>query len=69
VVGSTGHRDACCAGFIMGLSKGWGLAEAGRLFTAAGGLVIQGLGSDAGTVNLEQTIAFMKTAEDVPMNS
>jgi hypothetical protein len=39
----------------------------GSVGTAAGGLVIQGLGSDAGIVNLEQTIEFMNTAEELPM--
>ena len=68
VVDSTGCGDAYCAGFIMGLSMGWDLAKAGRLGTAAGGLVIQGLGSDAGIVNLDQTIEFMNTAEELPMN-
>jgi hypothetical protein len=33
------------------------------LGTAAGGLVIQGLGSDAGIVDLASTIAFMNAAE------
>jgi sugar/nucleoside kinase (ribokinase family) len=68
VIDSTGCGDAYCAGFIMGLSKGWDLAKAGRLGTAAGGLVIQGLGSDAGIVNLDQTIEFMNSAEELPMN-
>jgi sugar/nucleoside kinase (ribokinase family) len=68
IVDSTGCGDAYCAGFIMGLSMGWDLEKAGRLGTAAGGLVIQGLGSDAGIVNLDQTIEFMNTAEELPMS-
>ena len=68
VVDSTGCGDSYCAGFIMGLSMGWDLEKAGRLGTAAGGLVIQGLGSDAGIVNLDQTIDFMNTAEELPIN-
>ena len=63
VVDSTGCGDAYCAGFIVGLSKGWGLAEAGRLGTAASALVITGLGSDAGIVDLESTIEFMNSAK------
>lgn len=63
VVDSTGCGDAYCAGFIVGLTKGWSLEQAGRLGTAASALVITGLGSDAGIVDLEQTIAFMETAE------
>lgn len=63
VVDSTGCGDAYCAGFIVGLSKGWSLEEAGRLGTAASALVITGLGSDASIVDLDQTIAFMNSAE------
>lgn len=67
VVDSTGCGDAYCAGFIVGLSLGWDLEQAARLGTACGSLVITGLGSDAGIVNLEQTIAFMNSAETLPM--
>jgi sugar/nucleoside kinase (ribokinase family) len=67
IVDSTGCGDAYCAGFIMGLSMGWDLEKCARLGTAAGGLVIQGLGSDAGIIDLEQTIEFMNTAEPLPM--
>jgi len=67
VVDSTGCGDAYCAGFIVGLSKGWDLEQAGRLGTAAGGLVITGLGSDAGIVDLEKTIEFMNAAKPLPM--
>ncbi|MEZ4664331.1 MAG: sugar kinase [Caldilineaceae bacterium] len=63
VVDSTGCGDSYCAGFIMGLAKGWSLAEAGRLGAACGALVITGLGSDAGIVDLAQTSQFMDTAE------
>lgn len=67
VVDSTGCGDAYCAGFIVGISKGWDLEQAGRLGTAAGGLVITGLGSDAGIVDLEKTIEFMNAAKPLPM--
>ncbi len=67
VVDSTGCGDSYCAGFIIGLSKGWDLEKCGLLGTACAGLVIQGLGSDAGIVNLEQTIEFMNTAERQPL--
>ena len=68
VVDSTGCGDAYCAGFIVGLSMGWDLEQAGRLGSAAGALVIQGLGSDAGIVDLEKTIEFMNTAKTAPMS-
>ena len=67
VVDSTGCGDSYCAGFIVGLSQGWSLAEAGRLGTACGALVITGLGSDAGIVNLDETIDFMNSAEFLPL--
>ena len=67
VVDSTGCGDAYCAGFIAGLGMGWSVEDAGRLGTAAAGLVITGLGSDAGIVNLDETVAFMKAAKALPM--
>lgn len=69
VVDSTGCGDAYCAGFITGLSLGWDLEKAAWLGTAAGALVIQGLGSDAGIIDLESTISFMNSAEKLPMSS
>lgn len=60
VVDSTGCGDSYCAGFIIGLSMGWDLKDAARLGSACGALVIQGLGSDAGIIDLENTIAFLK---------
>ena len=69
VVDSTGCGDSYCAGFIAGLSKGWSLEEAGRLGTACGALVITGLGSDAGIVDLTQTIDFMNSAETLPLTN
>ena len=63
IVDSTGCGDAYCAGFIAGLSLGYGIEEACQLGTAAGALVIQGLGSDAGIVNLEETLKFARTAK------
>lgn len=67
VVDSTGCGDAYCAGFIAGIGQGWSLEEAGRLGTAAAALVITGLGSDAGIVNLEETLKFMASATPLPM--
>jgi sugar/nucleoside kinase (ribokinase family) len=63
VVDSTGCGDSYCAGFITGLSLGWEIPEAMRLGSACGALVIQGLGSDAGIVNRDETIRFMKSAK------
>ena len=60
---TTGCGDAYCAGFIAGLKQGFDLEQACRLATAASGLVATGLGSDAGIVDLESTLAWMETAE------
>jgi len=67
VVDSPGCGDAYCAGFITGLLKGWDIADCARLGTAAAGLVITGLGSDAGIVDFDQTVAFMNSGEPLPM--
>ena len=67
VVDTTGCGDAYCAGFITGLSKGWPVAEAARLGSACGSLVASGLGSDAGIINFEETVKFMKSVETLPM--
>jgi len=69
VVDSTGCGDAYCAGFIVGLSKGWSLEEAGKLGTAASAQVITGLGSDAGIVDFDQTMQFMKDTEYYALES
>eukprot|EP00957_Ditylum_brightwellii_P206044 15346510-Ditylum_brightwellii.AAC.1 len=63
VVDSTGCGDSYCAGFIVGLTKGWSLEQAARLGSACGALVVTGLGSDAGIVDLDSTIHFMESAE------
>jgi sugar/nucleoside kinase (ribokinase family) len=63
VVDSTGCGDAYCAGFIVGLLRGWDLIDCARFGTAAAGLVIQGLGSDAGIVDFDHTLQFMRSAE------
>lgn len=67
VVDSTGCGDAYCAGFIVGLLRGWDIVDCARLGTAAAGLVIGGLGSDAGIVDFDHTVAFMHSAETLPM--
>jgi len=67
VVDSTGCGDAYCAGFIVGLLRGWDLLQSARFGTAAAGLVIRGLGSDAGIVDFEQTFEFMQRAQTLPV--
>jgi sugar/nucleoside kinase (ribokinase family) len=63
VVDSTGCGDGYNAGFIKGLSLKWDLEQCARLASACGGLVIQGLGSDAGIETFEQVLEFARTAQ------
>lgn len=63
VVDTTGCGDAYCAGFVCGLKQGWDIEAACRFATAASGLVATGLGSDAGIVDFQSTVAFMETAK------
>ena len=60
---TTGCGDSYCGGFIAGLAMGYDLEQACRLGTAASGLVATGLGSDAGVVDLDKTLAFMASAK------
>ena len=60
VVDTTGCGDACSAGFIVGLLRGWSLQDAALLAMAAASLVVSGLGSDAGIVNLEGTLDVIR---------
>jgi sugar/nucleoside kinase (ribokinase family) len=60
VVDTTGCGDACSAGFITGLLLGWNPEDAARLAMAAASLVASGLGSDAGIINLSQTLRILR---------
>ena len=60
VVDTTGAGDAFCAGVIVGLGLGWSLDGAAKLGTAAATQTLGGLGSDAGILNLTDTIRFME---------
>jgi sugar/nucleoside kinase (ribokinase family) len=64
VVDTTGCGDAYSAGLIIGLHRGWPVTIAARLGTAAAALVAQGLGSDAGIVDLAGTLAFWRDRAD-----
>lgn len=60
VVDTTGCGDACSAGFITGLLRGWPIEDAAWLAMAAASLVITGLGSDAGIVDFPGTLDILR---------
>ncbi|GAA4560620.1 sugar kinase [Pseudonocardia xishanensis] len=62
VVDTTGCGDAFTAGYLVGLDRGWSVVDAARLGTAAASLVAQGLGSDAGIVDLPSTLGLVGSA-------
>jgi sugar/nucleoside kinase (ribokinase family) len=66
VVDTSGCGDAYCAGFIRALKLGWPPAECMKLANAAAALVAEGLGSDAGIRDLDDTIRFMR---ETPLRS
>jgi sugar/nucleoside kinase (ribokinase family) len=59
VVDTTGCGDACSAGFITGLLRGWAAEDAAWLAMAAASLVATGLGSDAGIVDFDGTLGVL----------
>jgi sugar/nucleoside kinase (ribokinase family) len=66
VVDTSGCGDAYCAGFIRAIRLGWTPSECMKLGNAAAALVAQGLGSDAGIRDLDDTIRFMR---ETPLRS
>jgi sugar/nucleoside kinase (ribokinase family) len=66
VVDTSGCGDAYCAGFICAIRLGWSPAECMKLGNAAAALVAQGLGSDAGIRDLDDTVRFMR---ETPLRS
>lgn len=60
VVDTTGCGDACSAGFIIGLLRGWSTEDASWLAMAAASQVVSGLGSDAGIVNFDGTFKILR---------
>jgi sugar/nucleoside kinase (ribokinase family) len=61
VVDTTGCGDSFSAGFLRGLSLGYGRREAAVLGCAAAALVAQGLGSDHGDFDLTAAEAFARS--------
>ena len=61
-VDTTGAGDCFTAGFLAGLAKGNGLADAARLANACGALSASAIGSVAGLKSFEETVEWMKTS-------
>lgn len=60
LVDTTGCGDAFSAGFLRGLSLGRDLRGAARLGCATAAQVAQGLGTDAGSYDLESVVSFVR---------
>ena len=67
LVDTTGCGDAWSAGFIAGLSLQMPVDKAAQLGSACGSLVASGLGSDAGIIDLESTLAFIDSTPTLPL--
>jgi sugar/nucleoside kinase (ribokinase family) len=61
-VDATGAGDAFAAGFLAGVSKGWGHREAAKLASAVGACCVTAMGATAGVKNWEETLSFMNSA-------
>ena len=59
VVDTTGCGDAFTGGLIAALHRGWDIEQAARFGGTCGALCAGGLGSDAGIVDFESTVAAM----------
>lgn len=63
VVDTSGAGDSWIAGFLAGVSKGWGLERSGRLGSAMGAMCATAIGATAGLRGMDETIDFMNRAE------
>jgi sugar/nucleoside kinase (ribokinase family) len=59
VIDTTGCGDAFRGGFIAALHRGWDIEQAARFAGTCGALAAGGLGSDAGIVDFDSTVAAM----------
>jgi sugar/nucleoside kinase (ribokinase family) len=65
VVDTTGAGDSWAAGFIAGLRGDMGLVESIELANATAAMDIRHTGASAGVVNLDETLAFARSARRV----
>lgn len=60
VVDTSGAGDAFCAGFLMGLARGWAPRACAGLANAVGAHCVMAVGTTAGIRPLPETLAFMR---------
>jgi sugar/nucleoside kinase (ribokinase family) len=63
IVDTSGAGDAFCAGFLMGLSRGWPPHDCAKLGNAVGAYCIMELGTTTGIRSLPEIQAFMREKE------
>ena len=61
-IDGTGSGDAFAAGFLRGYLEGWPLERIGRFANAVGALCTTAMGTTAGVLSFDETMAFMETA-------
>jgi sugar/nucleoside kinase (ribokinase family) len=63
VVDTTGAGDAFAAGFIAGLSRGWGLEQCGKFANAVGAHCVMEVGATTGIKTFDEVIQFINSFE------
>lgn len=63
-VDTTGAGDSFCAGFLAGLSMGWGYRNSGKLANAVGTHCIMAIGATGAIGSVEKMLQFMKDHTD-----
>ena len=59
-VDALGAGDAWAAGFLCGLTQGWGLEKTTRFANAVGACSVQALGATTGIRSMQDTLAMME---------
>ena len=59
VVDALGAGDAWAAGFLCGLSHGWGLERTARFANAVGACAVGALGATTGIRSFEETLTYV----------
>ena len=63
VLDGTGAGDAFVAGFLRGMLENWDLERTAKFGNAVGGLCTTGIGTTAGVLDFEGTLAFLAKQE------